>query len=92
MLNKLVLRLGVSSQVGLESFGKFAFGLRIPGGIGWMPTQPIAKVQLRLGVLWCANVDVMRTAEAKRWHTLDEEHPVCARLASVIQRLFGANL
>ena len=80
LLNKLALRRSVSLPVGLESFDKFAFDLHIPGGIGWMPAQPIAKVQLRLSVRRCANVDVMRTAAAKRWHTLDEEHPVGARV------------
>jgi len=79
LLNKLPLRIGVSVPVGFETFDKFVFDLRIPGGISWMPAKPITEDQFRR-VRWCANVDVMRTTATKRRHTLDEEHSVCTRI------------
>ena len=79
LLNNLALRLGVGLSVGFETFDKFAFGLRISSSIGRMPAKPIAEPQLR-NIRWCANVDVMRTTTTKRRHTLNEEHPVCARI------------
>ncbi len=78
LLNKLTLRRSISLSVRSEALGEFTFNLRIPGGIGGMPAKPITEDQLRHGVCWRANVDVMRTTATERWHTFYEEHPVGA--------------